>query len=130
MTQNGVVFCKFDNAYIVQNCDIVFLCVAPHHIRYIIDDIRDKIKPKVLIYSLVLGYPSLKLAALLKHTLFVKPSYQWNHRIDVDESLWPSSDDIESVCKNDTLLRRISVENEDPDGKLVSNQLFLYLILS
>ncbi|CAF1265314.1 unnamed protein product [Rotaria sp. Silwood1] len=119
MVQNGVGFCKFNNAYIVQRCDIVFLCVAPHHIRYIIDDIRDRIKPNVLIYSLVLGFPALKLTSLLKHTLFIKPSYQWSELIDKDESLWPIADDIESVLKHDILMKRISLENEDQNDSLV-----------
>ncbi|CAF3175928.1 unnamed protein product [Rotaria socialis] len=119
MTQLGVGFCKFNNAYIVQHCDIVFLCVAPHHIRYIVDDIRDRIKSKVLIYSLVLGFPSLKLSSLLKHILIIKPSYQVNEAIDKDESLWPPDDDIESVIRNDLLLKRISLENEDQNDSLV-----------
>lgn len=117
MIEGGVAFCKFNNAYVIEHCDIVFLCIAPHHVRYVIDDIRDRMKPNVLIYSLVLGYPALKLGSLLQHTRFIKPSYQLNELIDKDESIWPIADDIESILKNNTLMKRISVENEDENGK-------------
>jgi hypothetical protein len=117
MIENGISFCKFNNAYVMEHCDIVFLCVAPHHVRYVIDDIRDKIKPNVLIYSLVLGYPALKFSSLLQHTRFIKPSYQLNELIDKDESIWPVDYDIVSVLGNDTLMKRVSLENEDQNGK-------------
>lgn len=117
MVQNGVRFCKFNNAYVVQNCDIVFLCVAPHHVRYMIDDIRDRIKSNVLIYSLVLGFPATKLASLLKHPLIIKPIYQWNELVDKDDSQWPFTDDVETVLSNESLIKKISLENEDQNGK-------------
>jgi hypothetical protein len=125
MIQSGVGFCKFNNIYVVEHCDIVFLCVAPHHIRYVIDDIRGQIKPNVLIYSLVLGFPSLKLASLLQHKHFIKPSYQWNELIDQDESLWPISDDIESIIGNDLLIKRICLENEDLSDSLITDNEFI-----
>jgi hypothetical protein len=116
MVDSGVGFCKFNNLYLVEHCDIVFLCVAPHHIRYIIDDIRGRIKPHVLIYSLVLGFPALKLASLLQHTQFIKPSYQCSELVDKDETTWPISDDIENILGNEILMKRISLENGDQDG--------------
>ncbi|UJR28395.1 hypothetical protein I4U23_009636 [Adineta vaga] len=125
MIDSGVAFCKFNNAYIVEQCDIVFLCVAPHHVRYVIDDIRDRIKSHVLIYTLVLGYPALKLASLLQHTHFIKPSYQLNLRLDDDESLWPLANDMETIFGNDTLMKRISVENEDQNDSLVRDDDFI-----
>jgi len=128
MIQNGVKFCKFNNVYIVEHCDIVFLCVAPNQIRYIIDDIRGRIKPHVLIYSLVLGFPALKLASLLQHKQFIKPSYELNESIDQNESLWPIDDDIDSIIKNEILLKRISLENEDPNDSLVRDDQFIPII--
>jgi hypothetical protein len=128
MIQNGIKFCKFNNAYIVENCDIVFLCIAPHHIRYIIDDIRDRIKPNVLIYSLVLGFPALKLASLLQHKQFIKPSYQLNESMDKDESLWPIDDDIESILRNEILIKRISLENENQMNSLIKDDQLLPIL--
>jgi hypothetical protein len=128
MIQSGVKFCKFNNVYIVEHCDIVFLCIAPHQIRYIIDDIRDRIKPNVLIYSLVLGFPALKLASLLQHKQFIKPSYQLNESIDQNESLWPIDDDIDSIIKNEILMKKISLENEDPNDSLVRDDQFVPII--
>ena len=129
MIQNGVGFCKFNNVYLVEHCHIVFLCVAPHHIHYIIDEIRDRIKPHVLIYSLILGFPVLKLSSLLKHTLLIKPSYQWSQFIDNDEIQWPIADDIESILENDVLMRRISLENEDQNSKIKKTKVFIIIIL-
>jgi hypothetical protein len=130
MIQNGVKFCKFNNAYVVENCDIVFLCIAPHQIRYLIDDIRDRIKPNLLIYSLILGFPALKLASLLQHKQFIKPSYQWSEFIDKDQSLWPIDEDLESILKNEILMKRISLENEDPNGKIKNNSKILIIYYS
>jgi len=128
MIQNGIKFCKFNNAYLVEHCDIVFLCVTPYQIRYVIDDIRDRIKSNVLIYSLVLGYPALKLASLLQHKQFIKPSYQLNESIDKDQSLWPIADDIESILKNEILMKRISLENENHQDSLVEDNQFVPII--
>lgn len=128
MIQNGVKFCKFNNTYVIERCDIVFLCVAPHQIRYIIDDIRDKIKPHILIYSLVLGFPVLKLASLLPHTQFIKPLYQINESLKQDASLWPISDDIESILNNETLLKRISSENDDENISLIQDNQYVPII--
>ncbi|CAF0774829.1 unnamed protein product [Adineta steineri] len=125
MIETGVAFCKFNNAHIVENCDIVFICVAPHQVRYVVDDIRDRIKPNVIIYHLILGFPALKLASLLQHTHFIKPSYQLNTSIDQNESTWPISDDIETVFKNDILMKRISLENEDQNDSLVRDDDFI-----
>jgi hypothetical protein len=116
MTQKGVGFCKFNNAYLVEHCDIVFLAVAPHHMRYIIDDLRGRIKPNVLIYSLVLGFPALKLMILLQHHQFIKPSYRWSELIERDPSLWPIADDIEKIMGNVMLMKRISLESDHPEG--------------
>jgi hypothetical protein len=125
MIQSGVKFCKFNNVYIVEHCDIVFLCIAPHQIRYIIDDIRDKIKPNVIIYSLVLGFPTLKLSSLLQHIQFIKPSYQLNESIDQDKSLWPIDNDIDSILKNEIFLKRLSLENDDPNDSLIKDDQFV-----
>ena len=117
MTQKGVRFCKFNNAYLVEHCDIVFLTVAPHHMRFIVDDLRGRIKPNVLIYSLVLGFPALKLAVLLQHRQFIKPSYQWSELIERDPSLWPIADDVEKIMGNAMLMKRISLESDHPEGR-------------
>jgi hypothetical protein len=124
----GIKFCKFNNNHVVENCDIVFLCIAPHQIRYIIDDLRGRIKPNVLIYSLVLGFPALKLASLLQHDQFLKPSYQLNESLDHNESLWPISDDIESILGNDLLMKKLSLENEDQIDSLVRDDQFVPVI--
>ncbi|CAF4435435.1 unnamed protein product, partial [Adineta steineri] len=100
-------------------------CVAPHQVRYVVDDIRDRIKPNVLIYHLIFGFPALKLASLLQHTHFIKPSYQLNTSTDQNESTWPISDDIETVFKNDILMKRISLENEDQNDSLVRDDDFI-----
>lgn len=125
LIQSGVKFCKFNNTYVVEQCDIVFLCIAPHQIRYIIDDLRGRIKPKVLLYSLVLGHPPLKLASLLQHRQLLKPSYQVNESLVDDETLWPISDDIDSVFHNELLMKRISVENENPSESLIRDDQYL-----
>ncbi|CAF1003009.1 unnamed protein product [Adineta ricciae] len=125
MIDGGVAFCKFNNAHIVEQCDIVFLCVAPHHIRYVIDDIRDRIKPHVLFYTLILGYPTLKLSSLLQHTHFIKPSYQFNVLVDNDESLWPLANDMETIFGNELLMKRLSLENEDQNDSLVRDDDFV-----
>ena len=117
MIDRGVGFCKYDNVHLVEHCDIVFLCAAPHQLRYIADDIRGHIEPHVLIYSLVLGFPALKLSSLLQHTHIMKPSYQWSEHLDQDPSLWPMADEIESQLASESLLRRISLENEEPHGE-------------
>jgi hypothetical protein len=128
MIQKGVKFCKFNNSYVVEQCEIVFLCIAPHQIRYVIDDLRGRIKSNVLIYSLILGFPALKLASLLEHNQFLKPSYQLNESLDQDESLWPISDDIESILRNDLLMKRISLENEDQIDSLIRDDQFVPVI--
>ena len=81
------------------------------------DDLRGRIKPHVMIYSLVLGLPPLKLATLLQHKQILKPSFHWSDQIDQNPSLWPVSDDVESVLGNEILIKRISLECADPDGK-------------
>lgn len=128
MIQSGVKFCKFNNVYLVEHCDIVFLCVAPHQIRYIIDDIRDRIKSHVIIYSLVLGFPVLKLSSLLQHKQFIKPSYQLNESINQNGSLWPISDDIESIIQNEIFLKRLSPENEDDNNSLIKDDQYVPII--
>ena len=117
MIEKGVGFCKYDNVHLVEHCDIVFLCAAPHQLRYIADDIRGHIKPHVRIYSLVLGFPALKLSSLLQHAHIIKPSYQWSAHLDKDPSLWPMDAEIESQLTTESLLRRISLETEDPHGE-------------
>ena len=69
---------------------------------------------------MALGFPALKLASLLKHSLIIKPSYQWSERIDNDASLWPVADDIESIFENDKLMQGLSLENEDQCGKIIN----------
>ena len=121
-------FCKFNNAYVVEHCDIVFLCIAPHQIRYIIDDLRDRIKPKVLLYSLVLGHPPLKLASLLRHHQLFKPSYQVNESLSEDETRWPLADDIASVFRSELLMKQICLENENPSESLIRDDQYLPMV--
>jgi hypothetical protein len=114
--QNGLAFCQFNNVHLVQQCDIVFLCVGPKHMRYVVDDLRSRIKPHVLIYSLVLGFPALKLSSLLQHRQIIKPSYQLNPLIDTDRWLWPIADNIDSIVNNEQLLKRICLECDNTAG--------------
>lgn len=118
-------FCKFNNAYVVEHCDIVFICIAPHQIRLLIEDLRGRIKPKVLLYSLILGYPTLKLASLLQHRQFLKPSYEVNESLEQDETLWPIANDIDSIFHDQILLRRICLENENPTDSLIRDNHYL-----
>ena len=117
LVQKGVGFCKFNNSFIVENCDIVFLCVGPHHVRYVIDDLRGRIKPHVLIYSLVLGFPALKLSSILHHKKFFKPSFEWTSLLDEKPESWPIADDIEKVFSNESLMKLITLESENSDSK-------------
>ena len=125
LIQRGVKFCKFNNVHVVEQCDIVFLCIAPHQIRSIIEDLRGRIKPKVLLYSLVLGYPTLKLASLLQHHQFFKPSYQVNESLEQDETLWPISNDIDNILHDQVLIRRLCLENENQADSLIRDDQYL-----
>jgi hypothetical protein len=85
--------------------------------RHVTEDLRGHIKSHVLIYSLVLGFPALKLATLFEHTQVIKPSYQWNDLIDQNNELWPDRSDIESILIDETLVRRLVVEDYSHDGR-------------
>lgn len=117
LISKGVGYCKFNNIHLVDRCDIVFLCVGPQHLPYIIDDLRGRIKSHVLIYSFVLGFPPLKLAKLFEHRRILKPSFEWTEQLDLNPSLWPVSDDVETIFGNETLMKRISAEYADPTGE-------------
>jgi len=93
--------------------------------QHLIDDLRDRIKSNVLIYSLVLGYPPLKLSSLFTHQRFLKPSYQLNDLIDQNPSPWPISDNIDSIFQNESLIQRISLENEQQLESLVEDRRYV-----
>ncbi|CAF1342387.1 unnamed protein product, partial [Didymodactylos carnosus] len=125
--QMGINYCKFNNAHVVQNADIVFICVAPHQLRYVIDDIRGRVKPNVIIYSIVLGFPALKLRALLQHSNIIKPTYRWDN--DFTKENWPISD-VDSVLSDESLVKKISLENENNDNIVKDTNLLPIIIYS
>ncbi|CAF1372881.1 unnamed protein product, partial [Didymodactylos carnosus] len=125
--QMGINYCKFNNAHVVQNADIVFICVAPHQLRYVIDDIRGRVKPNVIIYSIVLGFPALKLRALLQHSNIIKPTYRWDN--DITKENWPISD-VDSVLSDESLVKKISLENENNDNIVKDTNLLPIIIYS
>ncbi len=95
------VDCFFDNRKLATTVNILFLCVLPHQIQSVVDEIKTILPKKCVIYSFVRTIPSSRLKNLIKpddNVYIFKPNYtynssqseafmKWNFSLDIIESL-------------------------------------------
>ena len=81
---------------------ILFLCVLPHQLQSVIDEIKPVLPKKCIIYSFVRTIPQNRLKNLIKPddiAYIFKPNYtynpnphekqmKWNFSLDISESLY------------------------------------------
>lgn len=102
MKEKGVE-CFFDNRKLATTVNVLFICVLPHQLQSVIDEIRPVLPKKCIIYSLVRTIPQNRLKNLIKPddvSYIFKPSYTYNSNTHEKQMKWNFSlDIIESLYK-------------------------------
>jgi hypothetical protein len=114
------VVCFFNNAKLAASVNILFLCVLPSQLPFILDEIKTCLPEKCILYNFVVGFSEKHLKLLLgEHNLctqfIIKSNIEFSKDLNFLLPQWKNFlGVVECLCNQDmvSLINPFSSENE------------------
>ena len=82
------VECKQENTHATKDADVLFLTFPPSQVLNVAAEIKGQLAPSCLVYTVLTGLSSSRVAALIEHDLVFKPSYTYGKEEYAIEKEW------------------------------------------
>ena len=89
-----------DNAKVVQDADVILLCVKPQKLAEVMKDIRNHIPPKALVISIIAGATMQSLIHGLNHPIVVRSMPNTPAQIGQGMTVWTESQETTEAQHN------------------------------
>ncbi|XP_006864830.1 PREDICTED: NADP-dependent oxidoreductase domain-containing protein 1 [Chrysochloris asiatica] len=94
--------CFYQNAYLVNWANVVFLCCLPSQLPNICVEIQNSLDKACIVYSFVAAVPVPRLKLLLNHTNILRPQYQCD---DTFVNIWGANKEITAALQDPAILQ-------------------------
>ncbi|XP_049755695.1 NADP-dependent oxidoreductase domain-containing protein 1 [Elephas maximus indicus] len=94
--------CFYQNSYLVNWANVVFLCCLPSQLPNICLEIQSSLEKTCIVYSFVAAIPVPRLKLLLNHTNILRPQYQCAGKF---VNIWGANKEITAALRDPVILR-------------------------
>jgi len=83
-----------DNRQAIESADVVILCIKPQHLKYVLQDLDNRLPKKTLVISIVAGVPLAVLAEGLNHGCIIRTMPNTPAQIGEGITVWTATEEV------------------------------------